>query len=158
MVQTERHWVIMSTRNLPFNYVEKLNVPFLLLSSPPDYALRHPSQLLKSSHYFFFQLPRFPELMLSINDFKVVCCVWTFNVKVVCMHVWMCMCNSVPCTLRAVSIFGVYIRSNCRKCVDYRLLQNNIWIFLILLVINHVISYFLNFLIFFFPLFKSNCT
>ncbi|XP_014835490.1 PREDICTED: epoxide hydrolase 4 isoform X2 [Poecilia mexicana] len=36
-----------------------------------DYALRHPSQLLKSSHFFFFQLPRFPELMLSINDFKV---------------------------------------------------------------------------------------
>ncbi|XP_053725465.1 epoxide hydrolase 4 isoform X1 [Synchiropus splendidus] len=37
-----------------------------------DYALRHPSQLLKSSHYFFFQLPCFPELMLSINDFKAV--------------------------------------------------------------------------------------
>ncbi|CAG5861680.1 unnamed protein product [Menidia menidia] len=35
-----------------------------------DYALRHPSQLLKSSHFFFFQLPHFPELMLSINDFK----------------------------------------------------------------------------------------
>jgi len=37
----------------------------------PDYALRHPSQMLKSSYYFFFQLPHFPELMLSINDFKV---------------------------------------------------------------------------------------
>lgn len=47
-----------------------------LLSFPPDYALRHPSQLLKSSHFFFFQLPRFPELMLSINDFKVVCYMW----------------------------------------------------------------------------------
>ncbi|MED6245839.1 Epoxide hydrolase 4 [Ataeniobius toweri] len=35
-----------------------------------DYTLRHPSQLLKSSHFFFFQLPCFPELMLSINDFK----------------------------------------------------------------------------------------
>lgn len=47
-----------------------------LLSSPLssmflDYALRHPSQLLKSSYFFFFQLSRFPELMLSINDFKV---------------------------------------------------------------------------------------
>uniref|UniRef100_A0A3P8VF50 Epoxide hydrolase 4 n=2 Tax=Cynoglossus semilaevis TaxID=244447 RepID=A0A3P8VF50_CYNSE len=37
-----------------------------------DYALRHPSQLLKSSHFFFFQLRHFPELMLSINDFKAV--------------------------------------------------------------------------------------
>ncbi|CAB1324076.1 unnamed protein product [Coregonus sp. 'balchen'] len=37
-----------------------------------DYALRHPSQLLKSSYFFFFQLPRFPELMLSINDFKAL--------------------------------------------------------------------------------------
>ncbi|XP_043097362.1 epoxide hydrolase 4 isoform X2 [Puntigrus tetrazona] len=37
-----------------------------------DYALHHPSQLLKSSYYFFFQLPYFPELMLSINDFKAL--------------------------------------------------------------------------------------
>ncbi|CAI5639027.1 epoxide hydrolase 4 isoform X2 [Oreochromis niloticus] len=42
-----------------------------------DYALRHPSQLLKSSHYFFFQLPRFPELMLSINDFKALKALFT---------------------------------------------------------------------------------
>ncbi|KAG7271355.1 hypothetical protein CRUP_006847 [Coryphaenoides rupestris] len=37
-----------------------------------DYALRHPSQLLKCSWFFFFQLPRLPELMLSINDFKAL--------------------------------------------------------------------------------------
>ncbi|KAF3835703.1 hypothetical protein F7725_028261 [Dissostichus mawsoni] len=36
----------------------------IVLNSP------HPS-LLKSSHFFFYQLPRFPELMFSINDFKV---------------------------------------------------------------------------------------
>ncbi|KAL1022640.1 hypothetical protein UPYG_G00030380 [Umbra pygmaea] len=42
-----------------------------------DYALRHPSQLLKSSYFFFFQLPRFPELMLSINDFKALKCLFT---------------------------------------------------------------------------------
>ncbi|TMS20125.1 Epoxide hydrolase 4 [Larimichthys crocea] len=42
-----------------------------------DYALRHPSQLLKSSHFFFFQLPRFPELMLSINDFKALKALFT---------------------------------------------------------------------------------
>ncbi|KAL2090350.1 hypothetical protein ACEWY4_015038 [Coilia grayii] len=51
-------------------------VKLIVLNSPhpsvlADYALRHPSQLLKSSHFFFFQLPRLPELMLSINDFKV---------------------------------------------------------------------------------------
>uniref|UniRef100_A0A1A8L4R7 Epoxide hydrolase 4 n=1 Tax=Nothobranchius pienaari TaxID=704102 RepID=A0A1A8L4R7_9TELE len=42
-----------------------------------DYALRHPSQLLKSSHFFFFQLPCFPELMLSINDFKALKALFT---------------------------------------------------------------------------------
>ncbi|XP_076133429.1 epoxide hydrolase 4 [Alosa pseudoharengus] len=52
-------------------------VKLIVLNSPhpsvlQDYALRHPSQLLKSSHFFFFQLPRFPELMLSINDFKAL--------------------------------------------------------------------------------------
>ncbi|KAF6721994.1 Epoxide hydrolase 4 [Oryzias melastigma] len=54
-----------------------------------DYALRHPSQLLKCSHFFFFQLPRFPELMLSINDFKVVCCVWVWAASRsrLCVHV-----------------------------------------------------------------------
>lgn len=45
--------------------------PPVFFFSSPDYTVRHPSQLLKSSHFFFFQLPRFPELMLSINDFKV---------------------------------------------------------------------------------------
>ncbi|XP_051568949.1 epoxide hydrolase 4-like isoform X2 [Myxocyprinus asiaticus] len=37
-----------------------------------DYALCHPSQMLKSSYYFFFQLPHYPEFMLSINDFKAL--------------------------------------------------------------------------------------
>ncbi|XP_068599694.1 BTB/POZ domain-containing protein 8 [Brachionichthys hirsutus] len=41
------------------------------------YALRHPSQLLKSSNFFFFQLPCFPELMLSINDFKALKALFT---------------------------------------------------------------------------------
>lgn len=45
--------------------------PFAFSLLCPDYALHHPSQMLKSSYYFFFQLPYFPELMLSINDFKV---------------------------------------------------------------------------------------
>ncbi|XP_034387156.1 epoxide hydrolase 4 [Cyclopterus lumpus] len=54
----------------------------IVLNSPhpsvfTDYALRHPSQLLKSSHFFFFQLPRFPELMLSINDFKALKALFT---------------------------------------------------------------------------------
>ena len=70
----------------PLSFSSLLSCPPLslcLLSSPLssiflDYALRHPSQLLKSSYFFFFQLSRFPELMLSINDFKVkhVACVW----------------------------------------------------------------------------------
>ncbi|KAJ8375288.1 hypothetical protein SKAU_G00058680 [Synaphobranchus kaupii] len=42
-----------------------------------DYSLRSPSQLLKSSHIFFYQLPRLPELMLSINDFKALKCLFT---------------------------------------------------------------------------------
>ncbi|TRY66363.1 hypothetical protein DNTS_035183 [Danionella cerebrum] len=49
----------------------------IVLNSPhpcvfTDYALHHPSQMLKASCYFFFQLPHFPELMLSINDFKAL--------------------------------------------------------------------------------------
>ncbi|XP_034091498.1 epoxide hydrolase 4 [Gymnodraco acuticeps] len=71
----------------------------IVLNSPhpsvfTDYALRHPSQLLKSSHFFFYQLPRFPELMFSINDFKVVCCVGlsTFKVKVVCASILCVLC------------------------------------------------------------------
>uniref|UniRef100_A0A2K6MGK5 Epoxide hydrolase 4 n=1 Tax=Rhinopithecus bieti TaxID=61621 RepID=A0A2K6MGK5_RHIBE len=37
-----------------------------------EYILRHPAQLLKSSYYYFFQIPWFPEFMFSINDFKVL--------------------------------------------------------------------------------------
>ncbi|CAL8273625.1 unnamed protein product [Arctogadus glacialis] len=46
-------------------------------SSRSDYALRHPSQLLKCSSFFFYQLPRLPELMLSINDFKALKALFT---------------------------------------------------------------------------------
>nr|KAF6504935.1 epoxide hydrolase 4 [Rousettus aegyptiacus] len=35
-----------------------------------EYILRHPAQLFKSSYYYFFQIPWFPEFMFSINDFK----------------------------------------------------------------------------------------
>ncbi|GAB5575257.1 epoxide hydrolase 4 [Prionailurus iriomotensis] len=37
-----------------------------------EYILRHPAQLFKSSHYYFFQIPWFPEFMFSINDFKAL--------------------------------------------------------------------------------------
>ncbi|XP_029104846.1 epoxide hydrolase 4 [Scleropages formosus] len=37
-----------------------------------DYTPRHPSQLLKSSYMFLFQLPRLPELLFSIHDFKAL--------------------------------------------------------------------------------------
>nr|XP_048303054.1 epoxide hydrolase 4 [Myodes glareolus] len=37
-----------------------------------DYILRHPAQLLRSSFYYFFQIPWFPEFMFSINDFKAL--------------------------------------------------------------------------------------
>ncbi|MBN3298576.1 EPHX4 hydrolase, partial [Amia calva] len=47
-----------------------LNCPHPTVFS--DYTLRNPAQLMKSSSFFFFQLPRFPELMLSINDFKAL--------------------------------------------------------------------------------------
>lgn len=70
---------------IEIKFVPHLKVSFTLLVYPYllssflfycfpflDYALRHPSQLLKSSHFFFFQLRHFPELMLSINDFKVL--------------------------------------------------------------------------------------
>lgn len=36
-----------------------------------EYILRHPSQLIKSAYYFFFQMPWFPEFMFTVNDFKV---------------------------------------------------------------------------------------
>ncbi|XP_048670419.1 epoxide hydrolase 4 isoform X2 [Marmota marmota marmota] len=35
-----------------------------------EYILQHPAQLFKSSYYYFFQIPWFPEFMFSINDFK----------------------------------------------------------------------------------------
>ncbi|XP_066857695.1 epoxide hydrolase 4 isoform X1 [Anser cygnoides] len=37
-----------------------------------EYILRHPSQLIKSAYYFFFQMPWFPEFMFTVNDFKVL--------------------------------------------------------------------------------------
>ncbi|KAK1339799.1 hypothetical protein QTO34_018356 [Cnephaeus nilssonii] len=37
-----------------------------------EYILRHPTQLFKSSYYYFFQIPWFPEFMFSINDFKAL--------------------------------------------------------------------------------------
>ncbi|XP_040589397.1 epoxide hydrolase 4 isoform X2 [Mesocricetus auratus] len=37
-----------------------------------DYILRHPAQLLRSSFYYFFQIPWLPEFMFSINDFKAL--------------------------------------------------------------------------------------
>ena len=37
-----------------------------------EYILRHPAQLFRSSFYYFFQIPRFPEFMFSINDFKAL--------------------------------------------------------------------------------------
>ncbi|XP_006001130.1 epoxide hydrolase 4 [Latimeria chalumnae] len=35
-----------------------------------EYILQHPSQFIKSSYYFFFQVPWVPEFMFTINDFK----------------------------------------------------------------------------------------
>ncbi|XP_023672389.1 epoxide hydrolase 4 [Paramormyrops kingsleyae] len=37
-----------------------------------DYTPRHLSQLVKSSYMFFFQLPRLPELVFSMHDFKAL--------------------------------------------------------------------------------------
>ncbi|XP_048208116.1 epoxide hydrolase 4 [Perognathus longimembris pacificus] len=37
-----------------------------------EYILRHPVQLFKSSFYYFFQIPRLPEFMFSINDFQAL--------------------------------------------------------------------------------------
>uniref|UniRef100_A0A8C5R1I5 Epoxide hydrolase 4 n=1 Tax=Leptobrachium leishanense TaxID=445787 RepID=A0A8C5R1I5_9ANUR len=37
-----------------------------------EYILQQPSQLLKSGYYFFFQMPWFPELVYTINDYKVL--------------------------------------------------------------------------------------
>ncbi|XP_053549983.1 epoxide hydrolase 4 [Bombina bombina] len=37
-----------------------------------EYILRHPSQLIKSGYYFFFQMPWFPEFMYTVNDYKIL--------------------------------------------------------------------------------------
>ncbi|XP_053104932.1 epoxide hydrolase 4 isoform X2 [Hemicordylus capensis] len=37
-----------------------------------EYILRRPSQMIKSAYYYFFQMPWFPELMFTINDFKTL--------------------------------------------------------------------------------------
>ncbi|KAF7243531.1 Epoxide hydrolase 4 [Varanus komodoensis] len=37
-----------------------------------EYILRHPSQMIKCAYYYFFQMPWFPELMFTINDFKTL--------------------------------------------------------------------------------------
>ncbi|KAM8930037.1 epoxide hydrolase 4 [Pelodytes ibericus] len=37
-----------------------------------EYTLRHPSQLIKSGYYFFSQMPWFPELMYTVNDYKIL--------------------------------------------------------------------------------------
>ncbi|XP_055520083.1 epoxide hydrolase 4-like [Leucoraja erinacea] len=53
--------------------VEKL----IIMNAPhPDvffrYMKRHPSQLLKSSYIFFFQVPKLPEFMMHMEDFKTL--------------------------------------------------------------------------------------
>ncbi|XP_078010160.1 epoxide hydrolase 3 isoform X2 [Phascolarctos cinereus] len=37
-----------------------------------EYALHHPSQLLRSGYVFLFQLPWLPEKLLSISDFQIL--------------------------------------------------------------------------------------
>ncbi|XP_059848007.1 epoxide hydrolase 4 isoform X1 [Hypanus sabinus] len=51
--------------------VEKL----IILNAPHPtsfhrYLWQHPSQLLKSSYMFFFQVPKLPELFMQMDDFK----------------------------------------------------------------------------------------
>ncbi|XP_029473549.1 epoxide hydrolase 4 isoform X2 [Rhinatrema bivittatum] len=36
-----------------------------------EYVLQHPSQLIKSGYYFFFQMPWLPEFMFTVHDFKL---------------------------------------------------------------------------------------
>ncbi|NXJ72897.1 EPHX3 hydrolase, partial [Rostratula benghalensis] len=55
------------------NLVEKL----VIMDAPQraimaDFASCHPSQLLRSSYVFLFQLPWLPELLLSLADFELV--------------------------------------------------------------------------------------
>ncbi|KAK9404071.1 epoxide hydrolase 4 [Crotalus adamanteus] len=37
-----------------------------------EYIVQRPSQMIKSANYYFFQMPWLPELIFSINDFKVL--------------------------------------------------------------------------------------
>ncbi|XP_051898033.1 epoxide hydrolase 4 isoform X2 [Pristis pectinata] len=53
--------------------VEKL----IILNAPNPaeffcYLWRHPSQLLKSSYVFFFQVPKLPEFCMQMDDFKTL--------------------------------------------------------------------------------------
>ncbi|XP_055497375.1 epoxide hydrolase 4 [Leucoraja erinacea] len=57
-------------------YPEMLNRVIILNCPHPavfsDYVMRHPSQLIKSSYFFFCQVPWLPEFALTMNDFKVL--------------------------------------------------------------------------------------
>ncbi|XP_067892456.1 epoxide hydrolase 4 [Heterodontus francisci] len=57
-------------------YPEMVNKIVILNCPHPtafcDYMVRHPSQLIKSSYLFFFQVPWLPEFVLTISDFKVL--------------------------------------------------------------------------------------
>ncbi len=78
---------------LPWDHTVQcwVKFPFAFSLLSPDYALHHPSQMLKSSYYFFFQLPYLPELMLSINDFKVSLTQYTTIFKEISTFIqWRC--------------------------------------------------------------------
>ncbi|XP_043940360.1 epoxide hydrolase 3 [Protopterus annectens] len=47
-----------------------MNAPHL--TAFKEYLFRHPSQLLKSIYIFFFQVPKLPELVISLNDFSML--------------------------------------------------------------------------------------
>lgn len=47
-----------------------MNAPHL--PALQDYALRHFSQLMRSSYIFMFQLPKLPEILISLADFKML--------------------------------------------------------------------------------------
>lgn len=47
-----------------------MNAPHL--SAFREYIFHHPSQLLKSMYIFFFQVPKLPEFVISLNDFSVL--------------------------------------------------------------------------------------
>ncbi|NWR40676.1 EPHX3 hydrolase, partial [Tachuris rubrigastra] len=63
-------WEVAATRP---GLVEKL----VVMDAPhrgamADFTAHHPSQLLRSSYIFLFQLPWLPELLLSLADFQLV--------------------------------------------------------------------------------------